>query len=68
MKRTTRWTTGLLAASGFAVTLLIGPVASAQASELTVQCSGGCIQYAPDGFQVSTVTQDLTTNGNYDPH
>ncbi|MEU6676435.1 hypothetical protein [Streptomyces sp. NPDC046925] len=68
MKRTTRWTTGLLAAGGFAVTLLIGPAASAHASELSVQCPGGCAQFTPDGFQVSSTTQDMTTNGNWEPN
>ncbi|MER5257919.1 MULTISPECIES: hypothetical protein [unclassified Streptomyces] len=68
MKRMTRWTTGLLAVGGFAVALLAAPAASAQANELTVQCSGGCAQSVPDGFQVSSTTGDFTTNGNWDPH
>ncbi|MGW6268983.1 hypothetical protein [Streptomyces sp. NPDC055060] len=68
MQRTTRSTTGLLAVGGLAAALLIGPAASAQASELTIQCAGGCIQSVPDGFQVPSTTGDLSTNGNWEPN
>ncbi|MFE6160704.1 hypothetical protein ACFQ7F_17535 [Streptomyces sp. NPDC056486] len=68
MKRTHRWATGLLAVGSVATALLVVPAASAQASELAPQCSGGCIQSAPDGFQVSSTANALTTNGNWEPH
>ncbi|MFH8561993.1 hypothetical protein [Streptomyces sp. NPDC017988] len=68
MQRTSRWTAGLLAAGSFTAALLVGPAVSAQAAEFTAQCSGGCIQDAPDGFQVSSATGDLTTNGNWEPN
>lgn len=68
MKRTTRWTTGLLAVGGFAAALLVGPATSAQANELAPRCPGGCAQSVPVGFQVSSATEDLTTNGNWEPN
>ncbi|WLW50039.1 hypothetical protein [Streptomyces sp. YU58] len=70
MKWTSRRAAGLLTVGGVAAMLLAGPVATAQAGELTPQCGGGCPQgapTAPDGFQVSSTTGALTTDGNYDP-
>ena len=71
MKWTPRRTAGLLTAGGVAAMLLAGPVATAQAGELTPQCGGGCPQSAstaPDGFQVSSTPGALTTNGNWEPN
>jgi hypothetical protein len=60
MKWTPRRTAGLLTVGSVAALLLTGPVAAAQAGELTPQCSGGCIQTVPDGFQVSSLTEHGT--------
>jgi hypothetical protein len=68
MKHTPRWAAGLLTVGGLATALLVGPTATAQATELTPQCSGGCVQSVPDGFQVSSTPAVLTTDGNWDPH
>ncbi len=40
--------------------LLVGPTAAAQATELTPQCTGGCAQSTPDGFQVSSLAEPGT--------
>lgn len=68
MKWTPHRTAGLLTTSGLLVALLVGPAATAQAGENALPCPGGCAQSAPDGFQVSSVTAGLSTNGNWDPH
>ncbi|MEU4800401.1 hypothetical protein [Streptomyces sp. NPDC023327] len=51
-----------------AMALLVGPTAAAQATELTPQCTGGCAQSTPDGFQVSSTPEILSTDGNWEPH
>ncbi|MEU1873921.1 hypothetical protein RKD37_008484 [Streptomyces ambofaciens] len=68
MKHTPRWAAGLLTVGSLATALLAGPAAAAQATELTPQCGGGCIQSVPDGFQVSSTPADPTTDGNWDPN
>ncbi|KUL58484.1 hypothetical protein ADL30_09840 [Streptomyces sp. NRRL S-1521] len=59
---------GLLTVGGVAVALLIGPAATSQATVLTPQCPGGCAQSGPDGFQVSCASEDLSTDGNWEPN
>ncbi|MFE0254487.1 hypothetical protein [Streptomyces sp. NPDC059010] len=56
-KWTPRWAAGFLIVGSVTTALLAGPVAAAQASELTPQCGGGCIQLVPDGFQVSSFAE-----------
>lgn len=68
MQWTPRRTAGLLTVGSVAALLLTGPVAVAQAGELTPQCPGGCVQTAPDGFQVSSTPGALTTDGNWEPN
>lgn len=60
MKLTPRWAAGLLTVGSVAMALLVGPAATAQATELTTQCSGGCAQFTPDGFQVSSLLEPGT--------
>lgn len=57
MNWTPRWAAGLLTVGGVATALLIGPAATAQATELTPRCPGGCAQSASDGFQVSSLPE-----------
>ena len=68
LKWTPRWAAGFLTVGSVATALLVGPTATAQASELTPQCTGGCAQSVPDGFQVSSATGVLTTDGNWEPN
>ncbi|MEU1017152.1 hypothetical protein [Streptomyces sp. NPDC005898] len=67
MKWTPRRAAGLLTVGSVAMALLVGPTA-AEATELTPQCTGGCAQSTPDGFQVSSTPEILSTDGNWEPH
>ncbi|GHH55711.1 hypothetical protein [Streptomyces candidus] len=64
MKSLLRPTARLLAAGGAAVALLIGFTATAQARELTPQCSGGCTQWAP----AASMAEAAGTDGNWEPN
>ncbi|MEU1020601.1 hypothetical protein ABZ366_00505 [Streptomyces sp. NPDC005904] len=65
MKWTPRRAAGLLTVGCVAVALLVGPTAAAQATERNPQCTGGCAQSTPDGFQVSYTPEILSTDGNW---
>ncbi|MDO0938540.1 hypothetical protein QQY66_45005 [Streptomyces sp. DG2A-72] len=61
MNRISRRAARLLAAGTFAAAILAGTAtaaSAAQATELTPQCSGGCVQSFPDGFQVSSAAAE----------